>query len=114
MVAQLESAAAEIAQRRQWTRLTVAVPMFVRGTDPQGKRFVEFATALNISAGGALLVLHRGLQEGTEVSLEIPIGLLPQSLVPRMVRQMEARLLRSQPTERVFLAAVQFANPLPV
>ena len=54
--------------------------MFVRGTDQHGKSFVDFATALNISAGGALLVLNRRLQPETQVSLEIPVGLLPQTL----------------------------------
>ena len=40
--------------RRQWERLPLAIPVFVRGIEPSGKQFIEFATALDISVGGAL------------------------------------------------------------
>ncbi|MGD0974591.1 MAG: PilZ domain-containing protein [Candidatus Korobacteraceae bacterium] len=101
------------AERRRWSRLTVAIPMFVRGTDQHGKPFVDFATALNISAGGALLVLKRRLQTEVQVSLEIPVGLLPQTLVTKVVQQIQARTLRVEPAEKAFVVGVQFVNPLP-
>jgi hypothetical protein len=87
--------------------------MFVRGTDQHGKPFVDFATALNISAGGALLVLKRRLQTEVQVSLEIPVGLLPQTLVTKVVQQIQARTLRVEPAEKAFVVGVQFVNPLP-
>jgi hypothetical protein len=104
---------AAVAERRQSTRLTVAIPMFVRGTDQHGNPFVDFATALNISAGGALLVLKRRLQPDAQVSLEIPVGFLPQTLVTKLVQQIQARTLRSEPAEKSFVVGVRFDNPLP-
>ena len=108
-----EGVPAVISERRRAPRLTVAIPMFVRGTDQHGKPFVDFATALNISAGGALLVLKRRLQTESQVSLEIPVGLLPQSLVTKLVQQIQARTLRVEPAETSFVVGVQFVNPLP-
>ena len=102
-----------VLERRRSTRLTVAIPMFVRGTDQDGKHFVDFATALNISAGGALLVLKRRLQPEEQVFLEIPVGLLPQTLVTKVVQQIRARTLRVEPVEKAFVVGVQFVNPLP-
>ena len=46
-------------ERRKWTRLPLAIPVFVRSRDEKGKEFLEFATALNISAGGALVAVRR-------------------------------------------------------
>jgi hypothetical protein len=102
-----------IAERRRSSRLPVAIPMFVRGTDQHGKPFVDFATALNISAGGTLLVLRRRLQPEKQVSLEIPVGVLPQTLLTKLVQQIQARTLRVEPAEKAFVVGVQFVNPLP-
>ena len=41
-------------ERRKWARLPLAIPVFVRSRDRKGKEFLEFATALNVSAGGML------------------------------------------------------------
>ena len=101
-------------QQRQWARIRVAIPMFVRGTDQRGKEFLDFATALNISPGGALLVLKRNLQTGAELLLEIPIGVVPEAVTPKVVRSMRAQLLRLEPVERFFLAGVKFSDLLPV
>lgn len=87
--------------------------MFVRGIDQRGKSFVDFATALNISAGGALLVLNRHLLPETQVALEIPVGLLPQTLATKPVQQIQARLVRVEAAERSFMIGVEFAAPLP-
>lgn len=101
------------AERRRWARLHIAVPMFVRGKDERGKPFVDFATALNISAGGALLVSKRFLKVGVDLALEIPVGVLPPSVASRLVKQIDSRLVRVEPVEQCFLLSVQFANPLP-
>ena len=113
MPAEQKGDVAAVADQRRWTRLTVAIPMFVRGTDQSGKSFVEFGTALNISAGGALLVLKRRLQAEAQVSLEIPVGLLPQTLATKLVQQIQARTLRIEPAENSFVVGVQFMNTLP-
>jgi len=59
-------------QERKWARLNLAIPVFVRAKDAGGKDSLEFATAMNISPGGALVVVRRCLPESTGVSLEIP------------------------------------------
>jgi hypothetical protein len=48
-----------------------------------------------------------------QVSLEIPVGLLPQTLVTKVVQQIQARTLRVEPAEKAFVVGVQFVNPLP-
>ena len=103
---------AAVSGRRQSMRLAVAIPMFMRGTDAEGKPFVDFATAMNIGAGGALLVSKRSLPTGAELTLEIPISFLPRALLPKLVRQIQACLLRVEPAEKCFLMGVRFANPL--
>jgi hypothetical protein len=42
-------------ERRKWPRLPLAIPIFVRSREDNGKETLEFATALNVSAGGALV-----------------------------------------------------------
>ena len=48
-------------ERRKWARLPLAIPVFVRSRDGKGKEFLEFATALNVSAGGMLVAIRRAL-----------------------------------------------------
>ena len=60
------------AERRKWERLPLAIPVFVRSSDDTGKEFLEFATAWNISAGGALVAVKRSLRLSSQVLLEIP------------------------------------------
>jgi hypothetical protein len=99
-------------QRRRWPRLRLALPIFVRGTDDQGKPFLDLATALNVSAGGALLVLKRYVKAGAELSLEIPISSLPSALLPQVVRRLQARLLRVETAGKCCLVGVEFTEPL--
>ena len=55
-------------------RLSLAIPVFVRGVNGQGREFVEFCTLLNESAGGALLAIRRPLRRWSRVSLEMPFS----------------------------------------
>ena len=57
------------AERRKYERLPLAVPVFVRGIDPNGRQFVDFATALDISVGGALVAIHRFLPKGSKIPM---------------------------------------------
>lgn len=71
------------ADRRQWIRLALAIPLFVRSQDGQGKTFLDFSTALNFSASGALLAVHRAHRIAAHVSLEIPVFPYPLFLFRR-------------------------------
>ncbi|HMK28887.1 MAG TPA: PilZ domain-containing protein, partial [Terriglobales bacterium] len=74
-------------ERRKWTRLPLAIPVFVRSRDEKGKDFLEFATALNISAGGALVAVRRALPRTARVLLEIPSAPLAAAAnLPRATR----------------------------
>jgi hypothetical protein len=59
-------------EERKWPRLHLAIPVFVRARDGNDKDSLEFATAINISPGGALVVLRRSLPQSSLISLEIP------------------------------------------
>lgn len=52
--------------------MQLAIPVFIRTMDGNGKDSLEFATAVNISPGGALVVVRRSIPKSTTVSVEIP------------------------------------------
>jgi PilZ domain len=101
-----------VAERRGWERLPISIPFFVRGTNSQGEEFLEFATALNLSAGGVLLATRRYLDPGTEISLEIPVALVNKAQLPRSVSLLQARVLRCTADRQYFLLGLQFQEPL--
>jgi hypothetical protein len=101
------------ADRRKFERLALSIPVFVRGVDQDGKEFLEFATALNISAGGILLATRRSLPKSANLSLEIPVAPLPPTAVyPQSVRSLKARLVRVIHAERCHLLGLKFHKPL--
>jgi len=57
---------------RKWDRLTLNIPVFVRGLDEFGRPFVDAGSAINISAGGALIAVERSLAQGETITIEIP------------------------------------------
>src|ERR1700693_448791 len=82
-------------ERRRWTRLPLAIPVFVRSRDEKGKEFLEFATALNVSAGGALVAVRRSLPLSAQVTLEIPSApLVSGNSFPKASRTLRARPVR--------------------
>jgi c-di-GMP-binding flagellar brake protein YcgR len=100
-------------ERRKWSRLPLAIPVFVRSRDEQGKEFLEFATALNVSAGGMLVALRRALPKTAQIELEIPSAPLASiSSVPKASRNLRARALRSSQTEGYYLLGLKFSRPL--
>ncbi len=100
-------------ERRNWDRLPLAIPIFVRGRDAQGKEFLEFATALNLSAGGALLALSRALPVSSGVSVEVPSAPLSDDAhLPRAVRRLRARVVHARPCQRHQLVGLKFSRPL--
>jgi c-di-GMP-binding flagellar brake protein YcgR len=100
-------------ERRQWVRLPLAIPIFVRSQDAAGKDFLEFASALNISAGGALVAVHRALRPAAQVSLEIPSAPLAASApVPKTARNLRAKIVRVTHGEGYHLLGLKFSHPL--
>ncbi len=100
------------SERRRWERIPVAIPIFVRGSDDQGKEFLDLATAVNISAGGALLAIKRYAALNSDISLEIPAPPHPTPHVPSAGKTMEASIIRISSSRRGELWAVEFKKPL--
>jgi PilZ domain len=101
-----------VAERRGWERLPISIPFFVRGTSASREEFLEFATALNLSAGGVLLATRRYIDPGTQISLEIPVALANKTQLPRSISQLQATVLRCTADRQYFLLGVQFQEPL--
>jgi hypothetical protein len=100
-------------ERRKWERLPLAIPVFVRSQDEKGKEFLEFATALNVSAGGMLVAVRRVLPVVAELQLEIPSPpVAALALRPRASRNLRAKALRSTPAEGYYLLGIKFSRPL--
>ena len=102
-----------MAERRKWPRLPLAIPVFVRTRLDQDREFLEFATALNVSAGGMLVALRRSLPPTAEVSLEIPSApLAALAALPKVSRTLRAKILRTQHSDAYNLIGLKFFRPL--
>jgi len=103
------------SERRKWSRLPLAIPVFVRSRDEKGKEFLEFATSLNVSAGGMLVAIRRTLPAITQIRLEIPSApVAAMALLPRAARTLNAKTLRTTPADGYYLLGLKFARPLPL
>ncbi len=100
-------------EQRKWARLPLAIPVFVRSQDDQGKELLEFATALNVSAGGMLVAIRRVLPSLAQIRLEIPSApVAALTALPRAARSLRARTLRITPAQGYYLVGVKFSRPL--
>ncbi len=100
-------------EERKWARLQVAIPVFVRTHDESGKDCLEFATAINISAGGALVVVRRSMPKSASVSLEIPSAPIgPTDGIKTSSRIMQAKAVWIAHLDDYHLLGLKFARPL--
>jgi len=100
-------------ERRQWARLPLAIPVFVRSRDKGGKELLEFATALNISATGALVAVRRALPLSSQVLLEIPsVPLASASLLPKSYRNLRAKTVWITHAATYQLVGLRFSHAL--
>ncbi len=102
----------EETRRRKWDRLPISIPIFVRANQDSGEELLEFATALNLSAGGALLACRKHVDPGTPVRLEIPVALANKAQLPRSLSLLHAKVLRCTPDRQYFLLGLEFRTPL--
>ncbi|MGD0793574.1 MAG: PilZ domain-containing protein [Terriglobales bacterium] len=99
-------------EERKWARLQLAVPVFVRTRDG-GKDSLEFATAINISPGGALVAVRRSLPISALVSLEIPSAPIgPANGLKTSTRVMQAKAVWVTHLDGYHLVGLKFARPL--
>jgi c-di-GMP-binding flagellar brake protein YcgR len=100
-------------ERRRWERIPLAIPVFIRGKDADGKEFREFTTAFNISAGGILLATRRYVPKSSSISLEIPAGPMSSQLAGRkFYRDLVGRAVTVTHSEQCYLCGVKFSRPL--
>jgi c-di-GMP-binding flagellar brake protein YcgR len=102
-----------VSERRKWARLPLAIPVFVRSKDGNGKEWLEFATALNVSAGGMLVAVRRAPPAKAQLSLEIPSAPVTSfTSLPSSSRNLLAKTLRSSHSEGYHLLGLKFSRPL--
>ncbi len=102
-----------VGERRKWARLPLAIPVFVRSRDDKGKELLEFATALNVSAGGMLVAVRRVLSSSAQILLEIPSApLAALASLPTASRNLRAKALRTTHAEGYHLLGLKFSKPL--
>ncbi len=100
-------------EQRKWARLQLAIPVFIRARDGNGKDSLEFATAINIGAGGALVAVRRSLPESAVISVEIPSAPLGSTHgLKTSARIMQAKAVWVAHTGEHHLLGLKFARPL--
>ena len=100
-------------EERKWARLQLAIPVFVRTSDGNGKDSLEFATAINISPGGAMVVVRRSLPKSAPVSLEIPSAPFgPANGLKTSSRIMQAKAVWVTHLDDYHLLGLKFTHPL--
>lgn len=101
----------KVKECRRWPRLSLAIPVFVRGLDQERREFLEFGSILNVSAGGVLLAIRKRLWRNSRIWLEMPVG-IGVEVREHIQRRLRARVLRISLTEGGYLYAAQFYSPL--
>ena len=102
-----------ITDRRRWERLPICVPMFVHWSNSQGRELTEFATALNISAGGALLAMQRCAPVGTKVRIEIPCAPVINNVQPgKALSRFYAEVVRIETSGTTHVVGAEFVPPV--
>jgi c-di-GMP-binding flagellar brake protein YcgR len=67
--------------RRKNPRLSLRLPVTLRGVDTRGKAFVLDTALDNISAGGAYIMISKCLDIGTQVRMLIRFSVSPDAVV---------------------------------
>lgn len=101
------------ANRRRFQRLPLGIPVFIRSRGQSEREILEFATALNVSAGGMLVAVRHSLASATQVLLEIPSAPLSATAsLPSVVRSLRAKVMRTQAEQGYNLLGLKFSRPL--
>jgi hypothetical protein len=97
---------------RRWQRIPLAIPTFARGHDENGRNFLEFASALNISGGGVLLALRHKPSQNQPLFLEIPAPKAEVEGLPTHVRDLKGHVVYVIGMDGFQLAGVEFTPPV--
>ena len=101
-------------ERRQWARIQVAIPVFIRNETGDGDKIIDTAMILNISACGALVATRVAMMPSAEVFFEVPSAPLPQTTLKLTTREFGGRVARVEATQKGYLLGVRFNSELAV
>ena len=61
--------------KREYYRLPIRVPIFIKGIDKSGEEFLELTHTINVSASGACFITKQELQVSSDLLVSIPAPL---------------------------------------
>jgi len=95
-----------VDQRRQ-KRVTVGLPVRVKGLDLGGNKFDEVTKSVDVSPDGACILLKTPIRKGTVLDLSLP---MPRTVAPKPVYETVGLVLRIESSElpRSSRVAVRF------
>jgi c-di-GMP-binding flagellar brake protein YcgR len=104
----------EPVQRRRSPRISLQVPVFLRGVDSSGVEFIELTKTLNISATGACIASTHYLRHHQVVSITVPAPSphSSSSVVPNETPPISAKIVRQSVAGDIRLFALEFSRPL--
>jgi hypothetical protein len=100
--------------RRRSPRISLQVPVFLRGVDNSGVEFIELTKTLNISATGACIASTHYLRPNQLVSITVPAPSphSSSSVVPNETPPISAKVLRQFVAGDLRLFGLEFLRPL--
>jgi len=99
--------------KRRSRRVAVNLPVRVRGINMQGVQFEEMTHSIDVSSGGALILLKQPLSKGMDLELSLPMPPGARKAgSSRSVYHTAAKVIRIHPAETTgdFRIAVRFHN----
>jgi PilZ domain len=104
----------DAVQRRQFPRIRLQLPVFLRGLDTSGVEFIELTKTLNISATGACIASTHYLRPNQVVSITVPAPSphSSSSVVPNQTPPISAKILRQSVAGDIRLFGLEFLRPL--
>ena len=61
-----------VEDKREYYRLPIRVPIFIKGIDKNGQEFFELTHTINVSASGACFITKQELQPFLDLTVSIP------------------------------------------
>jgi PilZ domain-containing protein len=95
-----------VTELRKDPRLPISFPLFVRGVDSSGKAFKILLTALNVSAGGILVLTSSKFVTARHLQIDLPVGIAQEAR--HTVRVVRAEVVRVEQRDRSKLVGLRF------
>ena len=81
--------------KRRLSRIRIALPIRVRGTNCKGIQFEEMTRSIDVNGDGALFLLNQDLKKGMRLKLSLPLPRsMQKSAVSKAVYETEAVVVR--------------------